>query len=224
MGSVIKAGQIPSDEHARSDTRFHLQDVARQARGCMDDIRRQAEQQAEQIVTKAKDEAEQIRQQAIEQGHKAAIQTAEETSRAQLQENLKTLLPAINSIAEEMQNQRLGWTRQWENNVVHLATKIAERVIRRELKDDINIPLELIRDAIQMASTHEKLQHRLSPEDLEALGEEIGQIILEIGRLDLVEPIADPTLSRGGCLLTTVYGSIDQRIESQLARIEEELT
>jgi flagellar assembly protein FliH len=38
------------------------------------------------------------------------------------------------------------------------------------------------------------------------------------------EMIADPEISPGGCRIETLHGAIDQQFESQLARIEEELT
>ena len=40
----------------------------------------------------------------------------------------------------------------------------------------------------------------------------------------LAEITADATISRGGCRVETRFGTIDQQFESQLKRIEEELT
>jgi len=36
--------------------------------------------------------------------------------------------------------------------------------------------------------------------------------------------VADPDITPGGCRVDTQFGSIDQQLETQLARIEEELT
>jgi len=47
--------------------------------------------------------------------------------------------------------------------------------------------------------------------------------------IDAMAPIgdadvaSDPSLSAGGCRVETRFGTIDQQIESQLQRIEEEL-
>ena len=38
------------------------------------------------------------------------------------------------------------------------------------------------------------------------------------------EVVADATIERGGCRVETRFGTIDQQFESQLKRIEEELT
>ena len=46
----------------------------------------------------------------------------------------------------------------------------------------------------------------------------------EMSSLGEAELIASPNVSRGGCYVETRFGTIDQQFESQLKRIEEELT
>jgi flagellar biosynthesis/type III secretory pathway protein FliH len=42
--------------------------------------------------------------------------------------------------------------------------------------------------------------------------------------LGTCELAADPAITPGGCRVETAFGEIDQRIETQIRRIEEELT
>jgi flagellar biosynthesis/type III secretory pathway protein FliH len=44
----------------------------------------------------------------------------------------------------------------------------------------------------------------------------------QFNQLATAKIVADPDISPGGCRVVTDYGVIDQQIESQLARIEQE--
>ena len=63
----------------------------------------------------------------------------------------------------------------------------------------------------------------LHPEDIRCLGPQLESLLAELGRTATVSLVADDTITRGGCRLDTRLGSIDQQLEAQLARIEEEL-
>ena len=63
----------------------------------------------------------------------------------------------------------------------------------------------------------------LNPEDYQALGVQVRSLIDAMSSLGDAEVIPDATVSQGGCRVETRFGTIDQQIESQLQRIEEEL-
>jgi flagellar biosynthesis/type III secretory pathway protein FliH len=51
----------------------------------------------------------------------------------------------------------------------------------------------------------------------------VEQLAQEIARLAPAEIVADASVAAGGCRVLTEFGEIDQRIASQLSRIEQEL-
>ncbi len=179
---------------------------------------------ASRIVGGAPDQAEQVRQMAAQCGKDEARKTIEQTVLMQLEERLQSLVPALEQTIEAIQREKAGWFKEWEANVVYLAVAIAERVIRRKLPDHPEITLDWIREALELASSGERIRLCLNPQDVETLGEQAGELSRRISGLAPTEIVADPTVSAGGCVIKTEYGQIDQRIESQLARIEEELT
>ena len=71
-------------------------------------------------------------------------------------------------------------------------------------------------------SSHVRIQ--LNPNDLKAMGDQMRVLIDEIAPLSGAELNADPEITPGGCRVETRFGIIDQQFESQLKRIEEELT
>ena len=63
----------------------------------------------------------------------------------------------------------------------------------------------------------------MNPADHAAFGGQIDRLIAEFSRLGSAQVVSDPEISAGGCRIETQFGVIDQRFESQLARIEQEL-
>jgi flagellar assembly protein FliH len=109
------------------------------------------------------------------------------------------------------------------NWLVHLATRIAERVIRREVQHEPQISLGLIKEALELASGSQKITLHMNPEDRAALGDSVQQLAVRMLKLGPVQVLSDASVSRGGCRVSSEFGSIDQQIESQLQRIEAEL-
>jgi flagellar biosynthesis/type III secretory pathway protein FliH len=63
----------------------------------------------------------------------------------------------------------------------------------------------------------------ISPTDYENLGTQVTRLAETVGHLAPSAIVADSDVTPGGCCVKTTFGEIDQQIESQLRRIEEEL-
>jgi flagellar assembly protein FliH len=107
---------------------------------------------------------------------------------------------------------------------VRLAVAIARRIVRRELHSHPEIAVEWIREALALAVGSGRIQLYLHPQDHAALGDEVRELVAGLGQLGETEIVADSQISPGGCRVVTQFGEVDQRLETQLARIEEELT
>ena len=104
-----------------------------------------------------------------------------------------------------------------------LITSIAERVIRRQLDRQPEIALDLIADGLSLAAGSADITLHVSPTDYENMGSQIQRLAATLARLAPSQVVADPEISAGGCRVDTKFGSIDQQIESQLHRIEQDL-
>ncbi len=214
--SVIKAGSGVRHPHSVA---FNFDDLASQADRYLGEMR----QQAAAILAEAKRQAETIRVQAEQQGRQAAIDAAEKVLDEKVGKQMATLLPALRKAVENVEVAKAAHLTHWEKNVVHLAARIAARVIRRELTTTPEIPLTLLREALELALGSAKLTIRLNPADHATLGGQAAALAQQFARLGPVQLLADVELSPGGCRVETEFGLIDQTIEAQLARIEEEL-
>ena len=204
MATVIRA---TDHERSAQGVAFRLDDLA-------------AQTGAEQIVNRARQDAEEIRQQARQEGFARGMEQVEQM----VARKLAGVLPALTGAVEDIQRAKHTWLRHWEACGVRLATAIAERVIRRELAQRPEIAVGLIREALELTAGSSHLRIHLNPADREALGDQVDLLTKELSPLGTAELISDPSITPGGCRVETQFGIVDQQFETQLKRIEEELT
>jgi flagellar assembly protein FliH len=199
---------------------FNFEDMNDRANEYLETVRREAAK----IVQQAHQQAEQIRRQAELAGRDAAEQSAQRALDEKLAARVGAMIAALDQLLAETHDAKADWVRRWEQAAVAVATAIAERIIRHEISQRPEISLELIREALRLAAGAANVTLHLSPSDYELLGGQADALAQSLGRLAPTRIVADPTVSDGGCVVQTSLGRIDQQIESQLARIQQELS
>jgi len=212
MAKVIKAADLNRASHGEA---FNFEDIEARASRYLDKVRAEAAG----IVNQAKLEADDIRKKAEFEGRN----TVEEVLRERLAEEVKTLTPALRNVVREIKLAKQSLLKQWEKNLIHVATAIAGRVLRRELKDRSDVTVDLVREALELAVGSEDITINLNPDYYKAISSEIGDVVRDLSNHSETEVVSDETVSAGGCRVVTRFGTIDQQFETQLARIEEEL-
>ena len=219
MAAVIKAGKILPSGTSVQHAEFNFEDISANASQYLDTVRKKVAQ----IVAQAQQQSQQIAAQAAERGRQAAREAAQKAALEDLKSKWQTLAPALQQAIAETVQQRSSWLRNWEQQVIHLAVAIAERLVRGELSRRPDIPQQWIREVLELASSSHTLTLRLNPADYEALGPLRETLASEFGNLSPTHILADPQVTPGGCRVDTQFGYIDQQVSTQLARIEEEL-
>jgi flagellar assembly protein FliH len=217
MASIIKAGDRNKGVTAST---FNFDDMQSRA----DDYVRQVREQAAKIVAEAQKQAEQIRKTAELEGLKAARRAHDAEVAADTAKRMETLAPALRTAVDELQISKQAWLAHWERTAVGLARRIAERILRRELAVDYELPLRLVRESLELAVGADGVQLVLNPADLAKLGASVDKLVREFSRMGKVDVVGDERVAPGGCRLETRHGSIDQQLATQLQRIEDELT
>jgi flagellar assembly protein FliH len=211
MATIIRAADAHHGPHAA----FNFDDFAAQ----VDQRLAKARAEAADIIAQAGSQAEAIRQEAEEAGRKAARRKLERI----VAEQVAPALAALQQAATDLQRAKQAWLSRWETGAVQLATAIAARVIRREVHRQPEITLSLVREALELSAGSAKVHLHLNPKDHKALGSQVRTVIDTMSALGDAEVTSDAAISEGGCRVETQFGAIDQQIESQLKRIEEEL-
>ena len=179
------------------------------------EARRVARRRAARILWSARARASHIRDN--------AVRASQRLQEDQLEQQTETAISSLVKAAAEMGEQREVWKGDWEAQLLPLAIAIAERLVRRELQCSTDIPLAWIREALDLVSGNGPLRLRVNPDDLRARRGSIEELLTQQGLTEIVELVVDDEVSAGGCLVETATGSIDQCLETQMKRLEEEL-
>jgi flagellar assembly protein FliH len=222
MATIIRKDnpQQTSSGRAMQPVAFSFADIRGQATDYLGTVRAEAAK----IVQQAHQQAEQIRRQAEAAGRKAAEAAIERVLDEKVARRMDTLVPALEQLVQKMNDAKGELMSRWESSAVKVASAIAERIIRREIVADPQITLDLVAEALRLAAGSDEITLRVNPTDYENLGSQINRLAETLCQLAPSSIVADPEISAGGCRIETKYGEVDQQIESQLRRIEEELT
>jgi flagellar assembly protein FliH len=162
-----------------------------------------AREEAQAILAAARTEAEAIRAEAEAAGEAAGL--------ARWEERAGELTRAEGRLLEEARGQLL-----------QLALRIAEKVLRQRLEMAPDAILPMVEEALQAARGHVagRVVLRLHPLDAATVTPQLERLRQQNRGFESLEVLRDASLSRGGCRVETQFGTIDASIETQLRAIE----
>jgi flagellar assembly protein FliH len=217
MATIIKAS---GPVHLKDGMSFNFDDMSVKANSYLDTIRREGAE----IIAQAKKEGDAIRKRAEADGRNAALEAASKVMEEKVGQQLATLLPAIRQVTDQLEQLKSAWLAHWERSAIHTISQIAGRVVRREISQDPTIRICLLKEALELAAGSPTVLVRMHPEDVATLGSHVQAIAQELGHQADTKVLADAAITRGGCRVETKFGVIDQQVEAQIQRIEEELS
>ncbi len=199
---------------------YDLTDLSSQGDAYLLEVRAEAAK----IIQQAERDAAKIRLEAEAAGKQAAEAAIERILDVKVAKQMKTLTPALASAVQQIEDSRQDWLRHWESSATQLACDIAARIIRRELQTQPKIALQWVQESLQMCAGAAEITVRLHPSDHETLGDQVCQLAEVFSPAASTKIIADASLSLSGCRIETEFGSIDQQLETQLERLQQELS
>ena len=171
----------------------------------------QVKSEAQKIIERAQKTAAGLLEEAKEQGRREGHDEAA----ARVEESMALLNSAV--------KERKTIIKDAENELLRLALKIAEQIIRSEVSLHRDVSLNIVSEAIGRVSDREQIIVRVNREDAEYLKRYKDRLA---GMLDGVKSFSileDANVEPGGCIIETNLGFVDARISTKLKAIEEAL-
>jgi type III secretion protein L len=176
-----------------------------------------ATDQARRILEAAQAQAEEIRAQ--------AQQEYEEAIRRGYQEGYEKGLAEWLRAIEEVHAGLTSLVEQAKPQIVRLALRVAEKILRQRLDLTPEAVVPMIDEALRSLRAQQNMRVllRVHPDDrpiLEPHRQRWMERLPWLGSLDIV---VDEDLPRGGCRIETDFGTVDATIETQIRVIERHL-
>lgn len=107
---------------------------------------------------------------------------------------------------------------EWTDRATELAMLVARRVIARELNISKDVVIELVREALEVLNTRDRVRVHLGPEFAE-MQDALTSHFASSGTL--IELVVDTDMPNYGCVVETDVGSVDESIDSRLSALLE---
>lgn len=166
---------------------------------------------AAKIIAQAQAEAASLRELAREEGRRQG----REEAAARIEEALTTLNQAV--------KERKKIIKDAESEILRLALKVAEQIIRSEVSLHRDVCLNIVSEAIGRVSDREQIIVRVNREDADYLKRYKDRLAGMMDGVKSFSVIEDSNIEPGGCIIETNLGFIDARINTKLKAIDEAL-
>jgi flagellar assembly protein FliH len=167
-------------------------------------------ERAEEEAARIRASAEAVREEARRLGHAQGY----EQGAAEWAQAVRTARQSVAAAVEAAKPQ-----------IVRMAVRIAEKVLRRKLEADPDSLLPMVDEALRSLSAQNpaRVVLRTHPDDKEALETRRQHWLDRNPGLASLQVVADDTFPRGGCRIESDFGMVDARLDTQLAVIERHL-
>jgi flagellar assembly protein FliH len=135
------------------------------------------------------------------------------------EEQTKGYLERLATLAKQAVIDREAMIRSAERELATLALEVASKVIRREVSCDPTVVLNVVEAALEKVGSTDSVKIVVHPEDAELVREKWAEMKGSVAFGPNWEVVADEWVERGGCLIETKNGTVDSRLEAQIAEI-----
>ena len=165
------------------------------------------------IISRAQDEAVTIKEAAKQEGYQEGIAKAEKD----IQEIREKLVDFFNT--KEVIFDK------FTTCIYDIAVEMAKRIIKKEVSDDKEATLSIIKGALEEVNkTENKITLKVMPQDVEIVRDKIPEYFKENYIEAKLSVVPDNSIKEGGVVVETSNGIIDATIETQIAIMEKALT
>ena len=189
--------------------------IANDKESARTEIENWIENKKEEANLNAKRLAEEASAQGFQTGYDQGVNQAEEEFREQRLEMQELIQLAYEEKAKIVQDS--------ESFLLALSIKVAEKVIKEELKQHNDQLLNVVKQALKRIDESEDVVIQVSPDDYSIVLpflDELQTYVRDDSELKLI-PLAK--LKKGGCMIQTANGSYDVTVDGQLQEIKKQL-
>ncbi len=149
-----------------------------------------------------------------------AVEEARQEGYRQGLQEIKPVADLLEKLTRELHEERHQLLENAELTVVRLAYEIAKKILHREVAENSDVIVYVVREALRRIADRDKIVVRVHPDDAAVLRQATelqDELFQTFAGVEIRE---DEEVSKGGCLVETSTGLIDATLETQLAEVE----
>jgi flagellar assembly protein FliH len=181
---------------------------------------KEAEEKAQDIIQRARDEANELKKKSYDEGYlqgkDLGYKDGYEKGQKETDHHIEEALEIKKKLIEE---KKLLYEKT-EKEAINLIMDIVDKVLNKEMDENDDYMLGLVKSAIDKCAYTEEIVIRVSEDDYDKVKTLENKIICLIPNVENIRIKKDSSLQRGSCILETSSGSIDSSVKTQFKEIE----
>lgn len=223
MATILKESDLKQSGDEARLVAFNIDDVQLRAQAYLTQVR----EQAAAILAGAKGEADAVRAAAHAEGlalaQKEISQQIEQRAQQLTEERIRLAVAACQQAVDKLTSDTSRWLQVWRDATIELAISMSEKLTRQSMAHGLE-PLRVwLEEALMMMRDARDVHILVHPDDFTWAGRYLQQMARHVPHAGSAEILPDPEVSRGGCIVRCQHGEVDQQLETQLARLGEQL-
>lgn len=158
-------------------------------------------------------------QEGLHAGRAEARMQVEAEMQAEWAAHKEALREEIDTLTRQIGEAREVLWRQQEPEMVALALDIAKQVVKTEITQNPAVVKAVLSNALRRLTDKENVRVRVSVGDAPRVKEMRQDLLEVVDGLRHLEILDDRRVGDGGCVIETNAGSIDAKIETQMAEV-----
>jgi flagellar assembly protein FliH len=206
-----------------SDAQETAERILAQARDEADRLLAEAKSAVEAWWAERRSDDEKAVAEAAERGYREGFAQGRSEAEQRVQEQYAELIAEARSVLEQAYRHKETIIAEAEPFLVELSTAIASKVIGRQLTLEPQWVLEMVRSVLARRREQGVVSLCVAPQQYALVSdakEDLQQALDPQAEL-LIVP--DPSVEDHGCVIRTSFGSLDARVDTQLAEIKRAL-
>lgn len=167
----------------------------------------------------AKQESHRLAEEASTQGFQAGF----DQGTLQAEEEFRQKRQEMHELIQTAYEEKARVIQQSEPFLLSLSVKVAEKVIKEELKQHKEQLLNIVKQALIHIEESEDVVMHVSPDDYPIILPFLEELKTYVRANSELKLIPVPNLETGGCMIHTASGSYDVTVDSQLQEIKKHL-
>lgn len=164
-------------------------------------------------------EADVVREKAFQAGYEAGQETAAKEIQDAI-DSQRTLHEALKKALEDITSLKDAILDQAEGDILQLVTAIAKKLVCRELRQNPDTIVAVVKEAIKTARTGDEIIIRIHPDDYATLEQHLDELRQSLERAGgdgvAIRIASSPELTPGGCIVETDTNLIDMSLEMRM--------
>lgn len=182
-----------------------------------------AQSEAVREVLAAQEQTEALKQQACEEGRQQGVAEGKEQVLLEMRQQVHEAAVKAEKILALADQEAKNMILAAERQIVDIAISLARKVLACEVEENPVVILPVVKAALEKVRDQEHITLRVSSEDMAIVLEARRDLLIMIGSEHALTIKTDQTVTPGGCVIDTDYGSVDARLDMQFEALSKAL-